>query len=73
MSEDNCLSQMGDNNSDQEVFASLAGNGSEGFHMSGEVMEDPVDTDDNWVMCGDNVEVDHTPLQQMIQKNKECK
>jgi len=71
MSEDNCLSQMGDNNSDQEVFASLAGNGSEGFHMSGEVMEDPVDTDDNWVMCGDNVEVDHTPLQQMIQKNKE--
>ena len=46
----------------------------ESQNMTREVFEDTVDDDIIWDMPPDsNVEVDQTPLQLMIKKNKECK
>jgi len=60
MSEHNYLAMRGD----QEV--------SESHNMTGEVLDDTFDDDIIWDMPpGGNVEVDQTPLQLMIKKNKE--
>ena len=41
--------------------------------VTGEVFEDPVYQDAAaWEMSEESVEVDQTPLQDQIQKNKEC-
>ena len=43
------------------------------YPVTGEVLEDPMSQDaTTWDMSGENVEVDQTPLQEQIQKNKEC-
>ena len=44
------------------------------YPVTGEVLEDPIYQDETaWDMSEENVEVDQTPLQEQIQKNKECK
>ena len=43
------------------------------YPLTGEVLEDPMYQDATaWDMSEENVEVDQTPLQEQIQKNKEC-
>ena len=43
------------------------------YPLTGEVLEDPMYPDATaWDMSEENVEVDQTPLQEQIQKNKEC-
>ena len=39
------------------------------YPVTGEVLDDPFGHD---AMSAENVEVDQTPLQEQIQKNKEC-
>ena len=44
------------------------------YPMTGEVVEDPMVEDMSvWDMSEEKVEVDQTPLQDQLQKNKECK
>ena len=44
------------------------------YPVTGEVLDDPFGGDDatSWDMSEENVEVDQTPLQEHLQKNKEC-
>ena len=44
------------------------------YPLTGEVVEGPMVEDISaWEMCEEKVEVDQTPLQEQLQKNKECK
>ena len=43
------------------------------YPLTGEVLDNPMYQDATaWDMSEENVEVDQTPLQEQIQKNKEC-
>ena len=68
MSEHNLLAPSDTANDQQSP------NMAECYPMTGEVLEDGVFGDTNsWDMSSGHVEVDQTPLQLHIQKNKECK
>ena len=44
------------------------------YPLTGEGVEGPMVEDISaWEMCEEKVEVDQTPLQEQLQKNKECK